>query len=492
MPNKRRLIGFLALFTALLAGCGLWSGVEQAQDTLVSPTPLVLVITATRNVHSGTPGGFVPATPQVPENAPPPVNGELPDTQTINPGEPSSIPSQGGETQGPDTITPGAAPVTLTRTPRPTTSPTQLPPTLAATATLNTRPPPAPSQSLVYQEPLLDLPEVAQAKERLNALGYASCTHQDYGGLFSTFYTRQADLAVRQFQAKNGILETGEVDLLTWNTLFSPAAQAASLPVLPAWSLSAPFDVPESARSLAYDGERLWVVSERGLETYDPVTGEFNGTYKLAQATNGYQVNSVAFDGKRLWVMLQGRSEALLQRYDPGAASGTDILTGELAAPLRFDSLFARGLSFGAGQVWVAVELSSRGKPYLQPVNASQANVGSAISLKSEEFPSPPAVTDNALWSVLEGIQGDFSLVEINLSDNQLTYSGLCGNDATFDGANLWLARQGRVFAYQPDSWQPIAQAALPRGLEVQKLTFSGGKVWLLDTNHQMRWLISP
>ena len=70
--------------------------------------------------------------------------------------------------------------------------------------------------SHLYQEGDQGL-EIEKINERLMELGYLTATP-------GKVYTQDTTHAVLQFQARNGLLETGMVDEITWQALFNESA----------------------------------------------------------------------------------------------------------------------------------------------------------------------------------------------------------------------------------------------------------------------------
>ena len=111
-------------------------------------------------------------------------------------------------------------------------------------------------------------PEVLQVKQRLRDLGY-------YQGdsSFTKNYTEDTAGVVRSFQRENGLPETGEVDALTWEMLFSEDAKKAPRPTMPPLETPGPTPVPDWPERdadgfLAAEGEYFYENDEEGLWIY--------------------------------------------------------------------------------------------------------------------------------------------------------------------------------------------------------------------------------
>ncbi|MBR6028557.1 MAG: phosphodiester glycosidase family protein [Clostridia bacterium] len=108
---------------------------------------------------------------------------------------------------------------------------------------------------------------VLQAKKRLQALKYFGKTS------LSREYTEKTAEAVRAFQRANGLEETGVLDGLTWDVLFSDSAKKAPQPTLRPLASAAPTPVPDwperdTEGFLAAEGEYFYENDDEGLWIY--------------------------------------------------------------------------------------------------------------------------------------------------------------------------------------------------------------------------------
>lgn len=402
------------------------------------------------------------------------------------------------------THTPALAPEPVQSSPTPFPEPqlsaTSLPPTSAPPGDLPLEGASLayPGQVYAYVDPPVPYEMGSQVKDRLEELGYEICHDVDWSN--SPFYTLQTAYAVRHFQEVNGLEANGTVDEATWNVLFAAGAQPA--PAYQAESLEAAqsfYGVGSTELGAAGNGW-LWL-SARGFgmaDAFDPNSPElYAGMYALlGPADEGYtDLQGLASDGETLWAAFQGSESAVLQAYDPSTASPVEGMLNPLwAPPVAFDSFYVRGLSYGGGWVWAAVE--AMGGMHLVRIDPLAQAMHSYIEMPVETFPNAPAYDENlqVLWAPVQGMYGDYSILAVDPDTGPYgDVLGVCGSQAAYVAGRLWVAQGARLLGVDTASRQVTAVLDLDApDVPILTLIPAGDSLWVVAVDGMISQVVMP
>jgi hypothetical protein len=410
---------------------------------------------------------------------------------------------------------PAAAPA-FTSTPVPTSTPapipqatrmqpsteTQTPSPVAASAT-NT-PGPSPSAPAsgdeVYslQDPPLSGERIGGIKFRLMELGYFY--DPEVCAISAAFYTRATEAAIRSFQAVNALEANGVADAGTLERLFSANAMPAPGLEAPYISASRAFDAPPGSAFVIIDGQ-IWILDEYGMITAFSLDGEFNGLYQVEPlpGEEEYRPAALWFNGDYLWIAQQGPGDAVLQAYDPDAASPAEAsLKPIFDRSIHFPSQHLHAAASSDGDsLWLLVEDLDKEALLLQPVNLSTQAAGTPIRLEmSSGYSRGDGIAYDTrsgnLW-VLYGddIFGEGVVVQVNPASPEAGEAlPVCSRQMAFDGDLLWLANENRLLAINPMDGNVQAQSLLDADARV--LYANGKIIWVMAGDGGLYTIGSP
>ena len=363
---------------------------------------------------------------------------------------------------------------------------------------------------------------------RLVDLGYLDANDPDFNPIR---FDASTDLAVRQFEALNGLNEDGVVDFNFWQKLFSPSAVQASG--------ESPLTIPESEIldstffatledpiDLVFDGRFLWVLHSSGEDLFDNLLLRIDPSAGVLEQyppimigdwdSPDNRVVQMLHDGKRLWFLLpHSGSDPELVSLIPGTGEKfihTNFVSCDSgcfpAFALGFD-----GITLWAtvqDQAWAINRNTGKGyRSYFAGWSSSgemafdgkcmwfAGEVGIAAFHTGGDYPCPgreaayvlppgPVVFDGRRIWVADAAYGQLFWLD--------TKSGLIGEPVsvggypsalTFDGEILWVANQGDNTVQGVDVDTGSLGPALQAGQQPVALVHDGGQLWVVNAGDQ-------
>jgi hypothetical protein len=357
--------------------------------------------------------------------------------------------------------------------------------------------PPVPETRYRWQDPPMIDDNVAQIKLKLQELGYEICTLP--GESPTPFFSQQADAAVRQFQAVNGLVVDGIVGPLTWGMLFGPGPLPAPAPQAEAYTVSAPFAGSSGGTDIAAVGGQVWALTEGFgfLEVFDPDSPDLMvGMYALVSQPEdeAYQPMALAAAGARLWVAGMGPEGGLVQAYDTSTANPMEgLLQPQLAAGLRFEALTIRAVAASESRVWVAVETMQGGRVVQFDAQSGKRLADQALPQEAYALGLAYETVGARLWAPVEGPLGDYAVLPFGAGAEQAGAPlGVCGFQAAYGGEWLWVAKTGRLVGVDPANGQVGAAAELAEPLAIRALAADATRLWILDEMGMLQYITLP
>lgn len=338
-------------------------------------------------------------------------------------------------------------------------------------------------------------------QSRLESLGYFETAADEIG-----LYNPHLAEAVRVFQARHGLAETGVVDWHTWTVVFEEFALPASAnAATPRWPTRI-FRAGEQSAQLLWDGQYMWVLERGRLTAIEPAAGP---RAPLFLGVNGEELLSLALADNQLWVLMYSNTEApflFLVPVNPqtgeagarvpltfcrecgpyrdpvlvsdGARLWFSIGSEMRAFDLATQQVLAEGVEiyfmaryglYAAGCVWVG---------YGPPITIG-FNFETHTSCGYMDAYGPLAFDGKRLWVGMSTLQA-FDLATKKIVGEPLFLDFEPGG-LVFDGKYLWATNPGAGTLVAIDPETRTIVTSLPVGLAPRAVAFDGSRLWVVN-----------
>ena len=318
---------------------------------------------------------------------------------------------------------------------------------------------------------------------RLVDLGYLDNADPDFNPFF---FNATTDLAVKDFQKKNGFQANGTVDLNVWRGLFDPAAVQAdgeSLLTKPEsvdWSTSF-YPILEGAIDLAYDGKYIWVLHSNGEDAFDNLLIRIDPSRGLLDQdppvmlgdfdTPDNRIAEMVYDGNRLWFLLP-------QSFNPPQMISLIPASAEKFLHVTFTDcsdefcVQADAVGFDGKKIWAA----ANDRAWAIDRNTGKAYLSQVVGWSTW---GEMAFDGKCMW-----MASDYGLATFHTGGDYPcvvsadTYS-LPGGPVVFDGKRIWVAGWAELFWLDTKTGyvgEPVVTGSSPSALAL-----AGETLWVAN-----------
>jgi DNA-binding beta-propeller fold protein YncE/pimeloyl-ACP methyl ester carboxylesterase len=205
----------------------------------------------------------------------------------------------------------------------------------------------------------------------------------------------------------------------------------------------------DSQPNLASDGERLWVIAERGGES-QVIEIDPNTAAEIGEIPLGAPPGFAAIDGGSLWVANLGTT----------TVSRVDLAEGRVAAVIDVGAE-PRSVVVAAGSIWVAVNTTvTEQTGSVVRIDPTTAEV--TASVVTGRWIHSLAASDDAVWAT-NFLDGTISVIDARSADVVATspIGNRPGGVATGHGS-VWITPHRRNVLLRIDPTKPLEAAAVP------------------------------
>jgi len=318
---------------------------------------------------------------------------------------------------------------------------------------------------------------------RLVDLGYLDNADPNFNP-FS--FSATTDLAVKDFQKKNGFQANGTVDINVWRGLFDPAAVHAdgeslfAKPESVDWSTSF-YPILEGAIDLAYDGKYIWVLHSNGEDAFDNLLLRIDpGRGLLDQDppvmlgdfdTPDNRIVEMVYDGNRLWFLLP-------QSFNPPQIINLIPASAEKFLHATFTDcsdefcVQADAMGFDGKKIWA----TANDRAWAIDRNTGKAYLSQVVDWSTR---GEMAFDGKCMW-----MASDYGLATFHTGGNYPcvvsaeTYA-LPGGPVVFDGRRIWVA--GWAEMYWLDTKTGFIGEPVVTGSSPSALAMVGETLWVAN-----------
>ncbi len=291
-----------------------------------------------------------------------------------------------------------------------------------------------------------------------NATGDYSCHSADDWGLNTQFEESREINPLEGY----GWSSSGQARLEYWDPSFGPEPDTGQT----------------GAWGIAYDA-----VTDGATQAWVTTAAPSNKLIRVKASDLSYtaydlgnDLRSVAFDGEFIWVVSQG--DDVIYKFDPSTGSALPIGSGSVQLPGAADPY---DVVIENGYVWV----SNEGNDTVTKINAADSSIIDTYSLPAEADPHGLYYDGRYIWSANNS---DVSISKIDPllgsaeAGSVTTYNLSAAPEAvTGDGKYLWIARQGGVTVLDIEG--NVVDTIDINANPMADITLYGGFAWLSDTN---------